>query len=281
MSVVRNLCDKLLPGFGYSFCRKAVFVLVQLFLMNGFLVYGSEQLLKVDFDGDKIGPYTKAMLDKDWRTPRWSRGVKDGRLSVVASGGRGNVLRVQYPAEVVGMRGGGAGWRTVIGTNELVYMSYKLRFRPGFKFVRGGKLPGLGGGKCNTGGHPPTGKDGCSVRFMWLKHGGLSVYVYHPDQPGKYGEHFKATRLLTTGEWHELKMRVKLNTPGKHDGSVVGWLDGEQVIDVKKLRFRDVDTIKLNKVLFETFFGGGTPSYRALRDEFIEFDDFRVWADVN
>jgi hypothetical protein len=258
----------------------ALFLLVSL---GGFLA-GAEPnkvLLQVKFDNQPVGLYNKAMLDDDWRSPRWSRGVDDGRVSVKADKGGNHFLRVVYPTGAVGMRLGGAGWRTAVEAQDALWMSYKIRFKPGYHFVRGGKLPGLGGGKSNTGGHRPNGRDGCSVRFMWRENGKLSAYVYHPNQPTKYGEHFMASKPMVAGKWLTLKMRVKLNTPGKHDGCVLGWLDGEQVITVKNLRFRDIKSIKLDKVLFETFFGGSGPAYRPDRDQFIDFDEFRVWVGDN
>jgi len=241
-----------------------------------------EVLLDVNFDSHSTGIYSEAELAQDWGSPRWSRGISDGRVSLFsgADAYKGNSLRIIYPKGAVGMRHGGAGWRTSVKESETIWFSYSIRFKEGYEFVRGGKLPGLGGGKSNTGGKAPSGRDGWSSRFMWRSGGRLSAYVYHADQPTKYGEHFDATGKFTPGRWHRLKMRVSMNTPGKRNGSVSGWLDGEKVIDVNNLRFRDISSIKIDKVLFETFFGGSGASYAPTRSEYVDFDEFKVWKEV-
>ena len=238
-------------------------------------------LLDVGFDLRSTGIYTEAYLAADWNSPRWSRGISDGRVSLFSGeeACKGNSLRIIYPKGAVGMRHGGAGWRTSIKESETILFSYSIRFKEGYDFVRGGKLPGLGGGKSNTGGNAPSGRDGWSSRFMWRSGGRLSAYVYHADQPTKYGEHFDASKKFTAGRWHRLKMRVSMNTPGKRNGSVSGWLDDEKVIDVDNLRFRDVSSIKIDKILFETFFGGSGASYAPTRNEYVDFDEFKVWRE--
>lgn len=247
--------------------------------VNGFAA-DPPLLLDVDFDKGVPGLYAEKELAADWRSPRWSRGVADGRVSLFdgSDAYKGNSLRVIYPIGAVGMRHGGAGWRTDIEAHDSMCISYRLRFREGFKFVRGGKLPGLGGGRANTGGHRPTG-DGWSARFMWLKNATMSAYVYHMDQPTKYGEHFKLDTVLETGRWYSIKLKVTLNTVGKKDGLIIGWLDGKKVVEKQGLRFRSRNSVKVDKVLFETFFGGGDPSYAPLRNEYIDFDEFKVWSE--
>jgi hypothetical protein len=235
-------------------------------------------IFEVNFDDASVGAYTTGKLAEDWNSPPWNRGISNGRVTVIdgSDAYKGKSLRISYPTGAVGMSSGGAGWRTQIGSYDTLSFSYRVRFKPGFDFVRGGKLPGLGGGKANTGGGRPNGSDGWSVRFMWRENGILSAYVYHPDQPSNYGEHFNATKSFTTGKWHKIEMRVTLNTPGQRDGSIQGWLNGSKVIDVNGLRFRDVSGLTIDQILFETFFGGSSSSYAPTRDETIDFDDFKL-----
>ena len=53
-------------------------------------------------------------------------------------------MRVFYPAGGDGPPGGGAQWIAEFDEGmEEAYLEYKVKFRSGFDFVRGGKLPGM------------------------------------------------------------------------------------------------------------------------------------------
>jgi hypothetical protein len=40
---------------------------------------------------------------------------------------------------------------------------------------------------------------------------------------------------------------VKANTPGKRDGRVAVWVDGKLVADFQNLRFRDIESLKIDR----------------------------------
>lgn len=242
----------------------------------------SDALFAIDFDDIPLGPYTEAQLASDWRDPSWSKGVTEGRVEVVeAEGGEGRSLRVHYPAGTYGTSAGGASWLLALGEphDELV-CSYRIRFGDGFDFVQGGKLPGLVGGEANTGGDPPDGTDGFSARLMWREEGRVVQYVYHPDQPGTWGEDLPwdegGQRTFEPGRWHDLEHRVVINTPGEHDGLIDAWFDGELALRRDDLRFRDTDGFAIDALYFSTFFGGGDASWASTKDEHIDFDDFEI-----
>jgi hypothetical protein len=241
------------------------------------------EILRVDFDDATVGPYTRAALAADWPGVPWAIGPDEGRVAIVegAESFEGRSLRVLFPAGVFGVDGGGALWPVDLGgTYEELYLSYRVRFAPGFDFVRGGKLPGLVGGEANTGGEPPDGTDGWSARMMWRVGGDVVQYVYHPDQPGTFGEDFPwdlgGDRLFEPGAWHQVEHRIVMNTPGQHDGVVQGWWDGALALDRQDIRFRDVDTFAIDALQVVTFFGGSDATWAASRDEYVYFDDFVV-----
>lgn len=194
----------------------------------------------------------------------------------------GHSLRVKYPQ---GAFSGGGGLQFLsdfsklsIAPQESLYLRYYLRFDPGFDFVKGGKLPGLAGGAGNTGGHKPNGKDGWSARIMWRADGKIVQYVYYPDQATEYGDDFVwdeggCPRYFRPGRWYCVETYVQLNTPGRKDGIIRSWLNGEKALEVTDLRFRDVPEIKIDKLEFETFFGGGDASWATPRDQYSEFDN--------
>ena len=185
-------------------------------------------------------------------------------------------LRVTFPDGSVGT---GFKFATDQPPQERLYMEYSLRFDEDFDWVKGGKLPGLYGGAKNTGGKRPSGEDGWSVRFMWRKNGTGSAYVYHPDQPRKWGEDFRLDNFqFRKGVVQTLGLGVTMNTPGKGDGIIRAWLDGVLVVEETAMRFRDVPDLQIDGLLFSTFFGGNTDKWAPSKDETIEFGDFRLYT---
>jgi hypothetical protein len=196
---------------------------------------------------------------------------------------RGKSARVKYPK---GLIGGDSACQYLCSFAKMglvprdeCYVRYYIRFDPGFDFVKGGKLPGLVGGNANTGGHKPNGRDGWSARLMWRPGGKVVQYVYHPDQKGVWGDDFDWMKdgepcHFKPGVWHCVESYMKLNTPGQHDGIIRSWLDGEKVLEISTLRFRDVGDLKIDGFYFSTFFGGGDVSWAPEKDQYAQFDDF-------
>ena len=69
-------------------------------------------------------------------------------------------------------------------------------------------------------------------------------------------------------------MAVKLNTPGHDDGTVEVWIDETPVLGVAGLHFRDTPELKVDGLLFSTFFGGGDESWVTPVDTDVEFAAF-------
>ena len=154
-----------------------------------------------DFESGELGAYVDETLNKQWRTPMWHQGIREGHAKIVSRGASGKALEVKFPAHQYGHSGAVAflndlSFGTGIDRNfEELYVSYDVKFADDFDFVRGGKLPGLCGYNikqdprdgCNTGGGFPTGYDGWSARGMWRENGELENYVYHSEQFYEYG----------------------------------------------------------------------------------------------
>lgn len=260
-------------------------------LLGIFIVLNGKTIFNCDFENEPLGTYTSDQMKAAWNNPTWENGLSEGRGEIV-SNYTGKCLRIFYPQGTVGE---GAKWEMDLGQlYDTLWVSYKLLFQEGFNFVRGGKLPGLGGGSTPTGGDTTTGSDGFSARIMWrLKNtgdgeqGAVCQYVYHMDKPGTYGEDLywaypnhgwsSTRRYFIPGEWHEVKTRVIINSPGEFNGRITSWLDGDLGLD-SIIRFRDfgVTHFAVDKFLFSTFFGGSDSTWAPVKDEYIYFDDFLI-----
>lgn len=206
-------------------------------------------------------------------------------LSVFSiSHGRGPGIRVFIPKGSIdpasmknrGLRRGGAGFLLNAFPNgvERALLSYYVRFPHDFKFVRGGKLPGLYGGTANSGGRIPNGTDGFSFRLMWGADGQGSVYAYLPTSV-KWGTPFFSRSInFIPGRWHLVLQEVHLNRPDRSDGVLRVWLDGVLVGEENGLFIRSVDELKINGMFFEVFFGGSDDSWAAIEDTAIDFSGF-------
>jgi hypothetical protein len=179
------------------------------------------------------------------------------------------------------------------GGHDDLYCAYRVRFAPGFDFVRGGKLPGMVGGSHPTGGRPAD--DGFSARLMWRPGGAAVQYVYSPHQTSTYGvdlpylvsDHDGASppdspaptgvpARFQPGVWHRVEHRVVMNTPGQANGVLQAWIDGKLALDRRDRVWRLDAAIHVDALYFSTFFGGNDPSWGAARDETVDFDDFVI-----
>jgi len=83
--------------------------------------------------------------------------------------------------------------------------------------------------------------------------GELMFYTYYPemtrDPDGNYwGNSFRPKRkfLVDRGRWYCLEMMVKVNHPEKADGEQAFWVDGKLVGHFTGIKWRTVDTLKVN-----------------------------------
>ncbi len=201
------------------------------------------------------------------------------------------ILRVSYPAgsasptthRQYGHPIGGTQFLAACGlhpTDER-HLRYYVRFAQNFQFARGGKLPGLCGGRVFAGGKVPDGTNGFSTRYMWREDGDGELYVYSP-RCRRFGESIgRGTWRFTPGQWYCLEQHLVLNTPGVPDGRMRVWVDGRQVLDVTEMLFRTVPALQIEAICFSTFFGGRDPSWASPVNTTADFGGFAQWNDPN
>jgi hypothetical protein len=219
-------------------------------------------------------------------------GVSYGNHNVIlwASGGG---IDVTYPAgsyKPSATPVGGFGLYTNHRVTTGAILKYGVFFPAGFNFVKGGKLPGLYGGKRGcTGGDPAV--DCFSTRLMWRDSGKGELYLYANREaqdpaicqmPGNYCNPTYGWSLNTgaftfkTGEWTNIEEHVTLNTPGQRNGKLAIKVNGVEVIRYNNIVFRTAQypNIVIDGMDVETFFGGGSPDWATPTRQITKFREF-------
>lgn len=170
----------------------------------------------------------------------------------------------------------GTGFENSVIAATHAYLEYRVRFKPGFDPVKGGKLPGLYGGNSPSGGEPAT--NGFSCRHMWRRGLQGEIYIYAMNTEDTDLKSIGRSALNFTDEgWHTIGQEIILNDPGRDNGIARVWIDGRPAFEQHGLVFRNDPTILLNGIMATFFFGGGDASWAASRDEFIEHGGYAIY----
>lgn len=188
-------------------------------------------------------------------------------------------------------------------------LSYSVYFPPDFPWNRGGKLPGLCIGDspsaCATGGQWLYAAG--SFRVMWRGEGHAIAYLYIPLQ---VSTGFRSTNqnvmraqskeyqrvsqsqgrsgvdvwcevdgglMLYADTWNNVSMTAIMSTPGKDDG-YFSLTVNNSTRNVRNLRWRTTDTVKITSFYFSTFFGGGDSRWAVPHATYSLFRDFAFSA---
>lgn len=160
-----------------------------------------------------------------------------------------------------------------------IYFRYYMRFGSDWnQSVDGGKLPGISGtyGVAGWGGRMSDGSNGWSARGLFRQsvpatnnplagRTPIGSYVYHADMPSTFGENFLWNEawgadgiggILQPGRWVCLETYVRMNTPTQNDGVIRAWVDGVLSYENTGMRFRDVDTLRIERIWMNIYHGG-------------------------
>lgn len=168
---------------------------------------------------------------------------------------------------------------------EEIYFRYYLRFADDWRpTVDGGKLPGIAGTYDTTkhgggwGGEKSDGTNGWSMRGSFLRQPDVSSsfhdyvavgnYAYHVDMQGYYGEVWPWSKAglgyLKRNRWYCIEQHVKMNTIGHKDGVLRVWVDGLLAFEKTDIRYRTIDSLKIEKIWMNVYHGGTKPPGRDL-----------------
>jgi hypothetical protein len=193
-----------------------------------------------------------------------------------------NVHAGRQSLELTLDRPGGAGTSKDFSPGfDRLFLRYYIKYDAGFPGAHhvGGAFESRAPGVPHA--HPGIRPDGANKFTVLLDHwafdrsvrppGHLVAYVYHMDQQHQWGEQFypsgktqpgvngarglfgpsfvrRGDFVPERGRWYCYELMVQANTPGERDGRVAFWVDGRLMGDFPNLRFRTVETLKINRV---------------------------------
>ncbi|MGB0849386.1 MAG: polysaccharide lyase [Thiolinea sp.] len=235
--------------------------------------------LKITFNNHQPALYEQKQLSQDWHNIMWNGTRNRARILRDPKNSGNNVLRVKYPANVVGPWHSGSQFFAHLPAANEYWLTYKVRFQPGFDFKKGGKLPGLGSGDGRyAGGRKPYNGDGWTSRLMWLEDGRIVPYLYYVGMPksSRFGHHWPVDARIKRGQWQEITQRVRVNSPGQRNGLYEIWLDGRLVTRRSDMVWRYGNKAPVNAFFFSTFHGGAGLDWAPRWDSYIDFDDISI-----
>jgi chitodextrinase len=236
-----------------------------------------------DFENNTLGTYSESEWKEDWNHPEWSnRQVPPEILndSDIVNGTK--VMRWLFPEGSVGPAEGGGQWLAPLNSSfDELYFSYRIKFKPGFEWVLGGKIPGLLA-EPFKGFDPPEWDEGAMILLMWRSDHKITFYYYHHNQDHIYGDSEGWNYNIEPGIWYTITIRIVMNTlnenGGNNDGILEGYINDKLYCQVSNLLFRNLSSIGIDHLQITSFFGGDGEEWAAKRDEWIDVDDFVVFS---
>ncbi|MFP3881779.1 MAG: polysaccharide lyase [Actinomycetota bacterium] len=162
---------------------------------------------------------------------------------------------------------------------------YRYHVRPvSWNAASTGKLPGVAGiyGSSGRGCIPSTETNpGWSARGLFGAPGTqgasagrvpIGIYLYHVNQAGDCGDSLWWNASLEQGRWHCIEGSIRINTPGRNDGLIRGWLDGDLKLARDDIQYRRAgeDDVGVRQMWHNVYFGGRWPTPNPLSLQYDE-----------
>jgi len=226
------------------------------------------------------------------------RGLKEGRAvletaTAQACSGHGSIRFTAAANHGESSGAGATGWLGNDGL-ERAHLRYYIRFAPDYDQGNlnhtGGSLAGVSGTDrwqaMGSAGIRPRGDDHFNSRFEpwcdWRKvkpPGYLFLYTYWMDMKQDPDGHYWGNMLTPEaadrfvperGRWYCLEHMIRTNTPGKADGELAAWIDGQLYLHFTGIRWRSDARVLVKR------FDLGVYVHQAAKDNTVWFDDVAV-----
>lgn len=195
----------------------------------------------------------------------------------------GHALTVQIAAgtgsgfEKMTMRGGaGFMWspQDLVSTSAAC-LSYSVFLPETFPLTGPGVLPGLVVGQnFDPRGEPEVGS-GVAARPVWFKDGAANIQLQFAGKDNWQNVTVGHSRKVwPRGRWVSVDEEFVLNTPGKKDGIVRLWLDGQLASENINMTVRQDEGLQFAGVLADVHYGSLFNGSPAPEDTFIKLSSF-------
>lgn len=237
----------------------------------------------VDFESLEDQQYNLAMAEKDFGDMVDKNAYHENNAHIFDKS-----LRVTMPKETVSRGVLSKFW---LNSGPSYEVTYDVKFHDSFDFAKGGKLGfGFNFGDGVAGQFPvgtvQNGKGG-SARMMWNDVGNgvikFKPYLYYMDMGSDYGNNVKSDAVypksgsLQPNTVYTIKMRVHSNTENNADGSVMFKVNGQKILEASNIKWANQENKHfVSQLSFETFRGGGDPSWYSYSDGYIYYDNITV-----
>ena len=127
-----------------------------------------------------------------------------------------------------------------------------------------------------------SGMDGFAVDLCIDNSRSLHFYYYHLDQWGDYGDiapckiSFFRSAKISPGKWYCLELMLRNNIPRQKNGQLSAWLDGQLIGHVEKIRFRNLEKVKIQRFAIYNYFGGSDYWDASPKDQKIYIDNLVI-----
>lgn len=163
-----------------------------------------------------------------------------------------------------------------LDTAQSACLRYRLKLPSDFDFGKGGLLPGLYGGKPLRADQPAKGDKSFASRLVWRTNGQGAAFAQY-DGLSHSGYAFAAKQLqVPKGKWIDIQQEVILNTPGRADGLVRIWIDGQLGLEQDGIPWRHSEEIGIDGVIAEITYGNPRFSVTAPENTTIEISEFEL-----
>jgi len=211
-------------------------------------------------------------------TQKWSNYYQGANTRIVTGGGVNGSKAAELTLPVTSSEVSNALVKNLPARQDTLFVRVHTKFGPGYHQTDGHNGIRIAGNYTGPG-RRPNGVDFFltlmenSIYYGEARPGYTNLYIYHPEQrdvwgdhwypdgkvlpfdgtPGNFGSGFvkRPNFIPLTDRWYSYELMVRLNTPGQRDGRVALWIDGVVVADFQNVRFRDVDTLKIDQIQLE------------------------------
>ncbi len=158
-------------------------------------------------------------------------------------------------------------------------LSYNIKFDKNFDFVKWWKLPWLCWWTCPT--WWESRDNWFSTRFMWRRNWDLEIYAYLPNWDKYWTSLWRWNFRFEKNKFYNIKQEITLNDLWKSNWIIKYFVDNKLYFQKNWLIIIKKSNLKIDWILFSTFFWWWDKSWASTVNTYTYFNDFKVTTTNN